>query len=91
MSKHFLHCPSMSCDFAKAVPQGSDLESFCPRCRTTLLSACPECRMPLKNMERGYCSWCGASTLRDVEAAPSVGTTSSEASGVGRPHRVQNR
>lgn len=77
MSKHFLHCPSKACTFSKAVPYGHDLESYCPSCSSKLISDCPVCNVPLNNLERGYCSWCRASTLRDVE------TASGEASGVG--------
>lgn len=64
---HHVHCPNRACDFAKATPYGQGLETYCPRCRTELIHQCPECNMPLSNLQRGYCSWCGASTLIDVE------------------------
>lgn len=68
MSKHHLHCPSKSCDFSKAVPYGQDLESHCPTCGTGLIRDCPKCKAPLANMERGYCSFCGAPTLVEVDS-----------------------
>jgi len=71
---HHLHCPNKACLFSKAIPYGQDLETHCPTCSTQLILDCPACKVPLANKERGYCSFCGASTLRDLEEkeAPNI-------------------